>query len=58
MIGDSANLGSIGVHRALGFEPVGTIKSCGWKFGRWLDIVLMEQPLGEGDRTRARGGMQ
>jgi phosphinothricin acetyltransferase len=51
VIGDSGNAGSIGVHRALGFEPVGVIKSCGWKFGRWLDIVLMEKSLGEADRT-------
>jgi L-amino acid N-acyltransferase YncA len=51
VIGDSANAGSIGVHRSLGFEPVGTIRSCGWKFDRWLDIVLMEKSLGEGDRS-------
>ncbi len=50
VIGDSANAASIGVHRALGFEPVGTVRSCGWKFGRWLDIVLMEKSLGAGDR--------
>ena len=51
VIGDSGNAGSIGVHRALGFAPVGTIQSCGWKFGRWLDIVLMERAVGEGDTT-------
>ncbi len=51
VIGDSANAGSIGVHRSLGFAPVGTICGAGWKFGRWLDIVLMEKPLGEGTRT-------
>jgi L-amino acid N-acyltransferase YncA len=51
VIGDSANAGSIGVHRSLGFESVGTIRSCGWKFDRWLDIVLMEKSLGEGDRS-------
>ena len=51
VIGDSENVRSIGVHRALGFRHVGTIESCGWKFGRWLDIVLMEKSLGEGDRT-------
>ena len=51
VIGDSANAGSIGVHRSLGFAPVGVIQSCGWKFGRWLDIVLMEKPLGAGDAT-------
>jgi L-amino acid N-acyltransferase YncA len=51
VIGDSANAGSIGVHRALGFAHAGTIASCGWKFGRWLDIVLMEKAIGEGDTT-------
>jgi phosphinothricin acetyltransferase len=40
------------VHTALGFERVGIVKSCGWKFDRWLDIVLMEKTLGEGDSTR------
>jgi phosphinothricin acetyltransferase len=51
VIGDSANAGSIGVHRALGFEPAGVITACGWKFDRWLDIVLMQKPLGAGDST-------
>lgn len=51
VIGDSNNAGSIGVHRALGFQHVGTVRSCGWKFGRWLDIVLMERALGAGDTT-------
>ena len=51
VIGDSGNVRSIGVHRAVGFRHVGTIESCGWKFGRWLDIVLMEKSLGEGNRT-------
>ena len=51
VIGDSANVGSVGVHRALGFQPVGTIASCGWKFGRWLDIVLMDRVVGAGDGT-------
>ena len=51
VIGDSANAGSIGVHRALGFEHVGVVQSCGWKFGRWLDIVLMQKTLGAGNTT-------
>ena len=51
VIGDSANAGSIGVHRALGFTDVGTMKSVGWKFGAWRDIVLMEKSLGAGDTT-------
>ena len=49
VIGDSANAGSVGVHTAAGFEHIGVVKSCGWKFGRWLDIVLMEKTLGAGD---------
>jgi len=51
VIGDSANAGSIGVHRAVGFTQVGVLRACGWKFGQWLDIVLMEKSLGDGDRT-------
>jgi L-amino acid N-acyltransferase YncA len=51
VIGDSGNKGSIGVHSSLGFKKVGVIESCGWKFGRWLDIVLMDRALGEGDGT-------
>ncbi len=49
VIGDSSNLGSVGVHRATGFTDVGVLKACGWKFGRWLDVVLMEKSLGLGD---------
>lgn len=51
VIGDSDNAGSVGVHRALGFSHVGTVKACGWKFGRWLDIVLMEKAIGEAHTT-------
>ncbi|MBK7508565.1 MAG: N-acetyltransferase [Comamonadaceae bacterium] len=51
VIGDSGNTGSIGVHRALGFQHVGVLASCGWKFDRWLDVVLMERSLGLGDTT-------
>lgn len=51
VIGDSANAGSIGLHEAMGFERAGVIASCGWKFGRWLDIVLMQRSLGAGDST-------
>jgi L-amino acid N-acyltransferase YncA len=48
VIGDSQNLGSIGVHRTLGFEPVGVMKAAGWKFDRWLDVVVMQKSLGAG----------
>ena len=51
VIGDSANAGSIGVHRSLGFTPVGTLRACGGKFNRWLDVVMMEKALGGGDST-------
>lgn len=52
VIGDSANAGSIGVHRSQGFSHVGVLKDCGWKFGEWRDVVLMEKVLGEGSTTR------
>ena len=51
VIGDSQNLGSIGVHRSCGFSHTGVMRSCGWKFDRWLDVVLMERSLGLGDST-------
>jgi L-amino acid N-acyltransferase YncA len=53
VIGDSANTASISVHRACGFTMIGTVKSCGWKFGQWRDIVMMEKTLGLGDSTPA-----
>jgi len=48
VIGDSANLGSVGVHRTLGFEHIGVMKAAGWKFDRWLDVVVMQKALGPG----------
>ena len=48
VIGDSANLGSVGVHQACGFQPVGILVNCGWKFERWLDVVLMDRVIGVG----------
>lgn len=53
VIGDSANKGSIGVHKSCGFEMVGTFKSVGWKHEQWLDTVLMQLKLGEGDTAPA-----
>jgi phosphinothricin acetyltransferase len=49
VIGDSANAASIGVHRACGFTDAGVFKAVGYKFGRWLDTVQMQLPLGKGD---------
>jgi L-amino acid N-acyltransferase YncA len=51
VIGDSSNIGSVGVHRAAGFTEVGVLRSVGWKFDRWLDVVMMEKSLGAGDGT-------
>lgn len=48
VIGDSENVGSIGVHATLGFQMVGTLRAAGLKFGRWLDVVTMQRPLGRG----------
>lgn len=49
VIGDSANLGSIALHRTCGFQDAGVLKSTGLKFGRWIDTVLMQRALGPGD---------
>lgn len=49
IIGDSQHMASIKLHEACGFEMVGTFKSIGFKFGRWLDSVLMQRALGTGD---------
>jgi L-amino acid N-acyltransferase YncA len=49
VIGDSENVGSIGVHASLGFHMVGTMRAVGVKFGRWLDVVSMQRTLGRGD---------
>jgi phosphinothricin acetyltransferase len=51
VIGDSANAASIGVHRSTGFRMIGTCENVGFKFGRWLDTVMMQRDLGEGART-------
>jgi phosphinothricin acetyltransferase len=45
VIGDSANTPSIALHAALGFEQVGVCRDVGFKFGHWLDIVLMQRAL-------------
>jgi L-amino acid N-acyltransferase YncA len=51
VIGDSAQLPSIELHRAAGFRLIGNIESVGFKFGRWLDSVLMQRALGPGAST-------
>jgi L-amino acid N-acyltransferase YncA len=51
VIGDSANIASIALHASLGFLRVGTLRSAGFKFGRWVDSVIMQRPLGAGDAS-------
>ncbi|MCC7274683.1 MAG: N-acetyltransferase [Alphaproteobacteria bacterium] len=55
VIGDSANAASIGLHRRHGFRRVGVLTSVGFKHGRWLDSVLMQRALGDGDATPPAG---
>ena len=52
VIGDSAQMPSIELHRALGFRMVGTVENVGYKFGRWLDSVNMQRALGAGATTK------
>jgi phosphinothricin acetyltransferase len=51
VIGDSGNVASIKLHERLGFRPVGIFSAVGFKFGRWVDSVLMQRALGGGDGT-------
>jgi L-amino acid N-acyltransferase YncA len=52
LIGDSNNMGSIALHRRMGFAPAGNLVSVGFKLGRWVDSVFMQRALGAGDSTR------
>ena len=51
VIGDSANAASINLHVSFGFLRAATLRSVGFKFGRWVDSVVMQRPLGAGDST-------
>lgn len=55
VIGDSAHHASIGLHESQGFVRVGTLRSVGYKHGRWVDSVLMQRPLGAGDGLPPKG---
>lgn len=55
IIGNSDNRASIALHERLGFRLVGVLESVGFKHGRWLDTVLMQRSLGEGDLTPGQG---
>jgi L-amino acid N-acyltransferase YncA len=56
VIGDSQSHGSIGLHTALGFTHSGTVRSVGFKHGRWLDQVIMQLAIGTGDTTSPEQG--
>jgi L-amino acid N-acyltransferase YncA len=62
IIGDSAHVASVRLHEQAGFRLVGTLQNVGCKFGRWLDTVIMQRPLGEGaasvPATAAQSGSQ
>jgi phosphinothricin acetyltransferase len=51
VIGDSGNAASLGLHEQAGFRRAGLLPSVGFKHGRWVDSVLMQRPLGDGDAT-------
>jgi phosphinothricin acetyltransferase len=51
VIGDSANTGSINLHAKFGFKHVGILPAVGFKFGRWVDSVLMQREAGDGQRS-------
>ena len=51
IVGDSNNQGSLKVHQQAGFTQIGTLKNIGFKHGLWLDTVLLQRNLGEGNST-------
>ncbi len=55
VIGDSANAGSIALHRSLGFRQEGVLRGVGFKFGRWVDVVIMHRTLANDSRPLPDG---
>jgi len=51
VIGDSTNASSLALHSRHGFFVVGALSSTCFKFGRWVDAVLMQRILGDGDNS-------
>jgi L-amino acid N-acyltransferase YncA len=56
VLGDTANVATVALHRALGFEIAGRLPGVGWKFGRWLDGLLMCLALGDGRTSPPSSG--
>jgi phosphinothricin acetyltransferase len=48
VIADTERTASIGLHEKLGFKMVGVLPAAGFKFRRWIDVVLMQRALGAG----------
>ena len=51
VVGHSGNTGSIALHAGLGFQHMGVLPSVGYKLGQWVDVVLMQRPLGQGNTS-------
>lgn len=51
IVGDSGNAPSVRLHERAGFRMIGVFEQSGFKFGRWIDTVLMQMPLGDGGLT-------
>ncbi len=51
VVGDSGHLPSIAFHESLGFTRIGTLRAVGFKFGRWVDIVILQRALGGGGES-------
>lgn len=58
VIGDSANAGSIALHKATGFREAGVWRETGWKFERWIDVVLMQLDLTPDGRPPESEGLR
>jgi L-amino acid N-acyltransferase YncA len=58
VIGDAENVASIGVHASLGFRRAGVLRAAGLKFGRWLDVVLMQRAIGRGEADLPAAGSE
>ncbi len=52
VIGGSDHDASIGLHQALGFRIAGGLTGVGFKFGTWVDSVILQRPLGPGNDTQ------
>lgn len=48
VIANAGQAASIGLHEKLGFTMIGVMPAVGFKFRRWIDVVLMQRALGSG----------